>query len=50
MIILLLGLHRTILINLEVKFNVRDSLMMRIDNVRATGFDEIVVEYFGQNR
>ena len=32
------------------KFNVRDSLMTRIDNVRATGFaDEIVVEeYFGQ--
>lgn len=32
------------------KFNVRDSLMQRIDNVRATGFaDEIVVEeYFGQ--
>ncbi len=32
------------------KFNVRDSLMTRIDNVRATGFaDEIVVEeYYGQ--
>lgn len=32
------------------KFNVRDSLMKRIDNVRITGFaDEIVVEeYFGQ--
>lgn len=32
------------------KFNVRDSLMKRIDNVRATGFaDEIIVEeYFGQ--
>ncbi len=32
------------------KFNVRDSLMKRIENVKATGFaDEIVVEeYFGQ--
>ena len=32
------------------KFNVRDSLMTRIENVKATGFaDEIVVEeYFGQ--
>ena len=32
------------------KFNVRDSLMQRVNNVRATGFaDEIIVEeYFGQ--
>ena len=32
------------------KFNVRESLMKRIDNVRATGFaDEIIIEeYFGQ--
>ena len=32
------------------KFNVHDSLMTRIENVKATGFaDQIVVEeYFGQ--
>ena len=32
------------------KFNVRDSLMKRIENVKSTGFaDEIIVEeYFGQ--
>lgn len=35
---------------LRGKFNVRESLMQRIENVRATGFaDEIIVEeYFGQ--
>ena len=47
---LIVGVTSDYFDRLRGKFNVRESLMQRIENVRATGFaDEIIVEeYFGQ--